>query len=109
VQLQQVLMNLCVNSIDAMKDVDGTRELIVKPQRAENERLMVSVSYTVVGFPIRRSRSSMPSLLPSPRNRHGTSHQPLHYRIAWWPLVGCRQLPRGGSVCFTLPTKAAAN
>jgi hypothetical protein len=27
VQLQQVLMNLMMNSIDAMKDVDGTREL----------------------------------------------------------------------------------
>src|SRR5216684_1983618 len=29
VQLQQVLMNLILNSIDAMKDVDGTRELII--------------------------------------------------------------------------------
>jgi C4-dicarboxylate-specific signal transduction histidine kinase len=27
VQLQQVLMNLMMNSIDVMKDVDGTREL----------------------------------------------------------------------------------
>src|SRR5712692_929937 len=30
VQLQQVMMNLIVNSIDAMKDVDGARELAVK-------------------------------------------------------------------------------
>src|ERR1700746_479827 len=30
VQLQQVLMNLIVNSIDAMRDVDGARELAVK-------------------------------------------------------------------------------
>jgi signal transduction histidine kinase len=30
VQLQQVLMNLMMNSIDAMKDVDGTRELTVE-------------------------------------------------------------------------------
>jgi len=29
VQLQQVVMNLIVNSIDAMKDVDGTRELAI--------------------------------------------------------------------------------
>ena len=28
VQLQQVLMNLMINSIEAMKDVDGTRELV---------------------------------------------------------------------------------
>jgi C4-dicarboxylate-specific signal transduction histidine kinase len=29
VQLQQVVMNLIMNSIDAMKDVDGTRESAV--------------------------------------------------------------------------------
>src|SRR5712675_209927 len=33
VQLQQVLMNLIMNSIDAMKDVDGRRDLAVKSQR----------------------------------------------------------------------------
>src|SRR5258708_14887826 len=51
VQLQQVLMNLIMNSIDAMKDVDGTRELIIKSQRAENEQLLMSVSDTRVGLP----------------------------------------------------------
>jgi PAS domain S-box-containing protein len=51
VQLQQVMMNLIINSIDAMKDVDGTRELAIKSQRAENEQLMVSVSDTGVGLP----------------------------------------------------------
>ena len=30
VQLQQVLMNLMMNSIDAMKDVDGARELTIQ-------------------------------------------------------------------------------
>src|SRR5712664_4761078 len=34
VQLQQVLMNLMINGIDAMKDVEGTRELAVKIGRA---------------------------------------------------------------------------
>jgi PAS domain S-box-containing protein len=51
VQLQQVMMNLMMNGIDAMKDVDGTRELIISSQRAENEQLMVSVSDTGVGLP----------------------------------------------------------
>src|SRR5712664_1220034 len=45
VQLQQVLMNLIVNSIDAMKEVDGARELAVKSQRTEKE-VLVSVSDT---------------------------------------------------------------
>jgi PAS domain S-box-containing protein len=51
VQLQQVLMNLIMNSIDAMKDVDGTRELGIKSQRAENEHILLSVSDTGVGLP----------------------------------------------------------
>jgi PAS domain S-box-containing protein len=51
VQLQQVAMNLIVNSIEAMKDVDGARELVIKSQRAEHEQVLVSVSDTGPGFP----------------------------------------------------------
>jgi signal transduction histidine kinase len=51
VQLQQVMMNLIMNSIDAMKDVDGRRELAIKSQRAEDEQVHVSVSDTGVGLP----------------------------------------------------------
>jgi len=51
VQLQQVLMNLMMNSVDAMKNVDGMRELAIRSQRTENEQLLVSVSDTGVGLP----------------------------------------------------------
>jgi PAS domain S-box-containing protein len=51
VQLQQVAMNLIINSIEAMKDVDGARELVIKTQRIENEQVLVSVSDTGVGLP----------------------------------------------------------
>jgi PAS domain S-box-containing protein len=51
VQLQQVVMNLMINGIDAMKDVSGTRELIINSQPGENEELLVSVSDTGVGLP----------------------------------------------------------
>ena len=51
VQLQQVAMNLIVNSIEAMKDVDGTRELVIKSERAENEQILVNVSDTGPGIP----------------------------------------------------------
>ncbi|HWX53290.1 MAG TPA: MHYT domain-containing protein [Verrucomicrobiae bacterium] len=51
VQLQQVMMNLMINSIEAMKDVDKTRNLAIKSQRAESEQLMVSVSDTGAGLP----------------------------------------------------------
>jgi PAS domain S-box-containing protein len=51
VQLQQVMMNLMTNSIDAMKSVDGTRELAIKSQKTDNEQVLVTVSDTGVGLP----------------------------------------------------------
>ena len=50
IQLQQVLMNLILNSIDALKQADGPRELSIK-SRARDEQLVVSVSDTGVGLP----------------------------------------------------------
>ncbi len=51
VQLQQVVMNLIVNSVEAMKNVDGIREMVIKSRRAENGEILVSVSDTGMGFP----------------------------------------------------------
>jgi signal transduction histidine kinase len=51
VQLQQVLMNLLVNSIDATREVDGPREVAITSQSAEDDRVLVSVSDTGVGLP----------------------------------------------------------
>jgi PAS domain S-box-containing protein len=51
IQLQQVAMNLIVNSIEALKDVDGIREVIIRSQRTENEQVLVSISDTGVGIP----------------------------------------------------------
>src|SRR6266852_3503745 len=49
VQLQQVLMNLMINGIEAMKDVDGTRELAIRSQLKENKEVVVSVTDSGVG------------------------------------------------------------
>ncbi len=51
VQLQQVTMNLIINSIEAMKGVDGIRELVIRSQRSEEGRIVVTVSDTGIGFP----------------------------------------------------------
>lgn len=51
VQLQQVMMNLILNSIEAMKDVDGMREIVIRSQRSENEQILVSFSDTGIGLP----------------------------------------------------------
>jgi len=49
VQVQQVLMNLMLNGIEAM--ANGAGELTVRSQRTENALLMISVSDTGVGLP----------------------------------------------------------
>jgi signal transduction histidine kinase len=49
VQLQQVLMNLMLNGIEAMKETGGV--LTVKTGRGENCEVLISVSDTGVGLP----------------------------------------------------------
>jgi PAS domain S-box-containing protein len=70
VQLQQVLMNLIMNSIDAMRDVDGTRELTIHSQPGENEELVVSVSDTGVGLPAQQADQIFDSFFTT--KPHGT-------------------------------------
>jgi C4-dicarboxylate-specific signal transduction histidine kinase len=55
VQLQQVLMNLMTNGIDAMKGLDGTRELTIQSQRGEDDQVLISVSDTGGGLPAQQS------------------------------------------------------
>jgi signal transduction histidine kinase len=49
VQLQQVLMNLMLNGIEAMKDMNPAGELTIKSQPGDNH-LLISVSDTGVGL-----------------------------------------------------------
>jgi PAS domain S-box-containing protein len=50
VQLQQVLMNLMLNGIEAMKDTGGV--LMVKSQLGEDGQIEISVSDTGTGLPV---------------------------------------------------------
>ena len=111
VQLQQVLMNLILNAIDAMKDVDGTRELVIKSQRAENEQLLVSVSDTGVGLPPQQADQIFNAFFTT--KPHGTG---MGLRISrsiieshGGRLWAADNSPRGASFYFTLPTKAEAH
>jgi len=49
VQLQQVLMNLMLNGIEAMKETGG--QLTVKSQLGEQGQLLISVSDNGIGIP----------------------------------------------------------
>ena len=45
VQLQQVLLNLIINAVAAMRDVDpGSRKLVIKTEKFEDKNVRVSVS-----------------------------------------------------------------
>jgi signal transduction histidine kinase/PAS domain-containing protein len=50
VQLQQVLMNLMLNGIEAMKDMGAGGELTIRSQHDDNPHLVISVSDTGVGL-----------------------------------------------------------
>jgi signal transduction histidine kinase len=53
VQLQQVLMNLMLNGIEAMKETGGV--LTIKTGRGEGGQVLISVSDTGVGLPAGRT------------------------------------------------------
>jgi PAS domain S-box-containing protein len=108
VQLQQVLMNLMINGIDAMKDVDGTRELVIKSQRAENEEVRVSITDSGVGLPPRQPEQIFNAFFTT--KPHGTG---MGLRISrsiieshGGRLWAADNSPRGASFYFTLPAKA---
>jgi PAS domain S-box-containing protein len=107
VQLQQVIMNLLMNSIDAMKALDGTRELVIKSQRAENEQLLVSVSDTGVGLPPQQEEQIFNAFFTT--KPHGTG---MGLRICrsiveshGGRLWAANNSPRGASFCLTLPAR----
>jgi NO-binding membrane sensor protein with MHYT domain len=107
VQLQQVMMNLISNSIDAMNNVRGTRELAIKSQRAEDDQLMVSVSDTGVGLPPQQANQIFNAFFTT--KVHGTgmglsisrSIVASHDGRLW----AADNSPRGASFHLVLPTK----
>ena len=108
VQLQQVLMNLMTNGIDAMKDVDGTCELAIKSQQAEDGQLMVSVSDTGVGLPPQQADQIFNAFFTTKPQGTGMglrisrSIVESHGGRLW----SVDNSPRGASFHLTLPTKS---
>ncbi len=110
VQLQQVLMNLMLNAIDAMKDADGARQLDIKLQRAENDHVLVCVSDTGLGLPLQQADQLFNAFFTT--KPHGTgmglsisrSIVESHDGRLW----AANNSPRGASFSFTLPAKAEA-
>jgi C4-dicarboxylate-specific signal transduction histidine kinase len=105
VQLQQVLMNLMMNSIDAMKDVDGTRELTVQSKRGEDGQVLMSVSDTGVGLPAQHADKIFNAFFTT--KTHGTG---MGLRVSrsiveshGGRLWAADNTPRGARFWVTLP------
>jgi len=105
VQLQQVLMNLMMNSIDAMKDMDGRRELTIQSQCGEDSQVLISVSDTGVGLPPEQADKIFDAFFTT--KTHGTG---MGLRISrsiieshGGRLWAADNPPRGTRFCFTLP------
>jgi C4-dicarboxylate-specific signal transduction histidine kinase len=107
VQLQQVLMNLIMNSIDAMKNVKGMRELAIELERTDNEQLRVSVSDTGVGLPPHQADQIFSPFFTTKVEGTGMglrisrSIVESHGGRLW----AADNSLHGATFCFTLPTK----
>jgi signal transduction histidine kinase len=100
-------MNLMMNSIDAMKNVDGTREITIQSRRAENSQVLISVSDTGVGLPPEKAEQIFDAFVTT--KIHGTG---MGLRISrsiveshGGRLWAAKTSPRGACFAFTLPTK----
>jgi C4-dicarboxylate-specific signal transduction histidine kinase len=111
VQLQQVLMNLMTNSIDAMKDVDGARELIISSQQAEDGQLMISVSDTGVGLPPQQANQIFNAFFSTKPQGTGMGLRISRSIIEshGGRLWAGDNSPRGASFHLTLPIKIEAH
>jgi len=99
------MMNLILNSIEAMRDVDGARELTIKSEPAENGEIMISVSDTGVGLPTQEMDQLFNAFFTT--KDHGTgmglsisrSIVESHEGRLW----AAGNSPRGANFYFTLP------
>jgi signal transduction histidine kinase len=108
VQLQQVLMNLMLNGIEAMKETGGV--LTVKTGRGEGCQVLISVSDTGVGLPAGRADEIFNAFFTTKPQGSGMglaisrSIVESHGGRLW----ATSHDGRGATFKFTLPTEALA-
>ena len=108
VQLQQVLMNLMLNGIDAMKEGGG--ELTIKSE-ASDSQLLISVSDTGVGLPPEQAEQIFKAFFTTKDNGTGMG-LPISRSIIeshGGRLWAARTTGRGAAFQFTLPATLAAH
>jgi signal transduction histidine kinase len=103
--MDQVMLNLMINRIDAMKDVDGARELAIK---AQDDRILVSVSDTGGGLSVQQADQIFKAFFTTKPQGTGMGLSISHSIVEshGGRLWAADNTPRGANLYFTLPTKA---
>jgi NO-binding membrane sensor protein with MHYT domain/signal transduction histidine kinase len=111
VQLQQVMMNLIINSIEAMKSVDGNREVAIESQQEKDGHIQVSVSDTGVGLPSQESTQIFNAFFTTKPDGTGMGLSISRSIIEshGGRLWAAGNNPRGAYFHFTLPTNPEAH
>ena len=110
VQLQQVFMNLMLNGIDAMKEMSGGTELIIKSE-ADDGQVLISVSDTGVGLSPEQADQIFKAFFTTKDNGTGMG-LPISRSIieSHGGRLWATGVPGSGATFqFTLPATAAAH
>ena len=109
VQLQQVLMNLILNGIEAMKDAKG--ELTITSNRTADAQLFVSVSDSGIGLPVGEGDHIFEAFFTTKAQGTGMGLS-ISRRIIeshGGRLWACANRERGATFQFTVPSDVAAS
>jgi PAS domain S-box-containing protein len=109
VQLQQMLVNLMKNGIDAMEDVEGMRELTIQSQRDEKGEVLISVSDTGVGLPPQKAEKIFDAFFTTKPSGTGIGLRISRTIVEshGGRLWAAENSPRGAIFYFSLPPGAA--
>jgi PAS domain S-box-containing protein len=108
VQMQQVLMNLMLNGIEAMKDTSG--ELTVRSGKSDDGQILLSVSDLGVGLPAEKIDQVFDAFFTTKTQGTGMGLS-ISRRIIeshGGRLWACANTGRGATFQFTIPTEVSA-
>jgi signal transduction histidine kinase len=111
VQLQQVLMNLILNGIEAMKEMGSGGELTIESRQGDNRQLLISVGDTGVGLEPEQAEQIFNAFFTTKPDGTGMG-LPISRSIIeshGGRLWATDNSPRGAKFCFTLPTRVEDN
>jgi signal transduction histidine kinase len=109
VQVQQVIINLVVNGIEAMQTVtDRPRELVIRSRHDEKQHVLISVTDCGVGIPAENADRLFDAFFTTKSNGIGMGLSICRSIIETQGgrLWATEALPHGATFQFTLPANA---